>query len=181
MPRTEPVRDDVATEEQRANIDAIVGRVTNMKRTLARSRVALDALLQWYPLHDAVFPFLGQRAVSIFCHAISTESDCLICSTYFRRELIEVGENPDDLALDQREQVLAAFGRQLAKDANEVEDDLYTRLTEHFTDDQLVILTAFGALMIATNVFNDALRVDLDSELERYRLPRSASSANLEL
>jgi alkylhydroperoxidase family enzyme len=172
------VRDNVATKEQRANIDSIVGRVTNMKRTLARSRVALDALLQWHPLHDAVLPFLGWRAVSIFCRAISTQSDCLICSTYFRRELIEAGENPDDLSLDEREMTLATFGRQLAKDANEVDDEVYARLVEYFTDDQLVALTAFGAMMIATNVFNDALRVDLDDELTRYRLPRAALTAN---
>ena len=30
-------------------------------------------------------------------------------------------------------------------------------------------LTAFGALMVATNVFNNALDVDLDDYLEPYR------------
>jgi hypothetical protein len=29
-------------------------------------------------------------------------------------------------------------------------------------------LTAFGAIMVATNVFNDALAVDLDSYLHTY-------------
>ena len=33
-------------------------------------------------------------------------------------------------------------------------------------------LTAFGALMVATNVFNNALRVDLDDYLEPYRRSR---------
>jgi hypothetical protein len=32
-----------------------------------------------------------------------------------------------------------------------------------------VALTAFGAIMLATNVFNNALRVDLDGYLEPYR------------
>ena len=169
MPRIEPVEYDTATEQQRASLDSIVGRVTNMKRTLARSRVALNTLLEWYPLHDEVLPFLGPRATSIFCHAISTQSDCLICSTYFRRELADAGENPDDLALHDREETVAAFGRQLAADANMVDDELYAKLTQYFTDDQIVNLTAFGGLMIATNVFNDALRVDLDNELEPYR------------
>jgi hypothetical protein len=31
-----------------------------------------------------------------------------------------------------------------------------------------VTLTAFGAIMIATNVFNDALGVELDGYLETY-------------
>ena len=59
--------------------------MTNMKWTLAHAPAALDALLEWYPLHDQVVPFLGERRTNLFCHAISTETDCLICSTFFRR------------------------------------------------------------------------------------------------
>ena len=36
-------------------------------------------------------------------------------------------------------------------------------------DPQIVELVAFGAMMVATNVFNDALRVDLDGYLAPYR------------
>lgn len=172
MPRIDPISDEQATPAQQANRGAIVGRVTNMKRTLTRSRVALDALMQWYPLHDAVVPILGQRATSIFCHAISSQADCLICSTYFRRELIDAGDHPDQLHLDEREQTIADFGRQISRDAHQVDDELYGRLASFLSEDQIVTLTAFGALMIATNVFNDALRVELDQELERYRLPQ---------
>jgi alkylhydroperoxidase family enzyme len=50
-----------------------------------------------------------------------------------------------------------------------VDDELYGRLAERYTDEQIVVLTAFGAIMVATNVFNDALRVPLDSYLEPYR------------
>ena len=32
-----------------------------------------------------------------------------------------------------------------------------------------VLLMTFGAMMVATNVFNDALRVDLDGYLQPYR------------
>ena len=44
-----------------------------------------------------------------------------------------------------------------------------TREDLGYTGEQIVVLTAFGAIMIATNVFNDALRVPLDSYLEPYR------------
>lgn len=180
MPRIEPVEDQTATPDELARLDSIVqrwGRATNMKRTLAHSPIALRALMEWYPLHDAVLPVLGERLTAIFCHAISSQSECLICSTYFRRELIEAGENPDELVLDDRERVVVAFGRQMMTDANGVDDVLYARLAEFFTPDQIVELTAFGALMIATNVFNNALRVDLDDDLQRYRLPRVADGA----
>src|SRR5215204_4731421 len=139
--------------------------VTNMKRTLAHVPAALDAYMRWYDLHAEIVTFLGPRAAMIFAHAISAQTDCLICSTFFRRWLIQAGENPDDLQLDDRERALAAFGRQLARDANGVSDALFAELARHFNPAQVVTLTAFGGLMVATNLFNNALKVDLDETL----------------
>ena len=104
-----------------------------MKWTLAHSPVALDALLQWYPLHDAVAPFLGERRTSLFCHAISTQSDCLICSTFFRRLLTDSGEDPDALQLDELDELIVDFGRRLARDPHSVDDALHARLAARFT------------------------------------------------
>lgn len=181
MTRIEPLEHATATPEQRATLDGIIarwGRATNMKRTLARSPVALHALMEWYPLRDAVEPVLGERLTAIFCHAISAQSDCLICSTYFRRELIDAGENPDELVLDEREQAVVDFGRQLMVDSNGVDDGLYARLGAFLTPEQIIDLTTFGALMVATNVFNNALRVPLDEYLFAYRRRDAAGEAD---
>jgi alkylhydroperoxidase family enzyme len=152
-----------------------VGRITNMKRTLLHSLPAFHALMEWYPLRDAVRPFLGERLTHLFAHAASTETDCLICSTFFRRLLIESGEDPDALVLDDRDRVVVAFGRQLGKDAHGVSEAMYADLARRFTPEQIVALTAFGAIMLATNVFNNALRVDLDGYLEPYRAAAPAT------
>src|SRR4051812_42377614 len=172
MARIEPVRDDTADGVRREALEqtlAAHGRVTNMKRTLAHSPVALRALMTWYDLRDEVSPFLGERATLLFAHAISTETDCLICSTFFRRLLIEAGDDPDALRLDPREALVVEYGRQLARDPNRVSDPLFDRLRTRFTEDELVALTAFGGLMVATNLFNNALRIDLDEYLWPYR------------
>src|SRR3990170_8256435 len=98
MPRIRPVEYAEATPGVRAAHDEVVrehGRITNMKRTLLHSLPAFHALMEWYPLRDTVAPFLDERLVDLFAHAISTESDCLICSTFFRRTLIEAGQDPD--------------------------------------------------------------------------------------
>ena len=145
------------------------GRMTNMKWTLARDPAALDALLSWYPLHDRVAPLLGERRTMLFCHAISAQNECLICSTFFRRLLIDGGEDPDALALDDLDALVTDYGRQLAVDPHGVSEALRARMSERFTEDQIVLLTAFGAIMIATNVVNDALQVPLDGYLEPYR------------
>jgi len=172
MSRVAPLNDADMSPEARQAVAAHAAhghRVTNMKRTLARSEPAFRALMEWYPLREAVEPFLGTRLTNLYAHAISTKSDCLICSTFFRRILIDAGENPDELRLDEREQAVVEFGRQLVVDPNNVSNELYARLLSHFSDDQLVTLTTFGAIMLATNVFNNALRVPLDEYLKPYR------------
>ena len=172
MPRIRLVEYGESTPAVRAAHDEVVrehGRITNMKRTLLHSLPAFQALMEWYPLRDTVQPFLGERLTNLFAHAISTESDCLVCSRFFRRIMLESGENPDRFALDEREEVVVEFGRQLAKPFARGPDGLFARLAAAFTDEQIVALTAFGALMVATNVFNNALDVDLDGYLEPYR------------
>jgi hypothetical protein len=46
---------------------------------------------------------------------------------------------------------------------------VYQRLERYFDPAQIVALTAFGALMVATNVINNALDVNLDEYLLPYR------------
>jgi alkylhydroperoxidase family enzyme len=174
MARIEPLSDLDAGPDSLAAMKSMLeahGRLTNMKRTLAHSPVALRALMTWYDLRDEVVPFLGERATALFALAISERADCLICSTFFRRMLIEAGDDPDHLQPDDRERTLLDYGRRLARDPNNVDDELYGRLAAFLDPGQVVTLTAFGALMVATNVFNNALKVDLDEYLYAFRRP----------
>ena len=172
MARIKPLAPEEAVPAARAELErqlASHGRVTNMKRTLAHSPTALRALMYWYDLHAEAVTFLGGRLATLFAHAISSQTDCLICSTFFRRWLAEAGEDPDALRLDDREEAVVEFGRQLARDANGVSDEVYSAVARYLDPAQIVTLTAFGGLMIATNVFNNALRVDLDDYLLPFR------------
>lgn len=156
------------------------GRVTNMKRTLSHSPLALRILMEWYPLRDSVVAFLGERATLLFVHAISDQSDCLICSTFFRRILIERGEHPDHLELDSWEQMIVEYGRQLVRDSNSVSDRQFEALASRLAVEQIICLTTFGGLMIATNLFNNALRVELDQYLWSYQKDAAAGIHNLD-
>ena len=172
MPRIAPLDTEAAAPDARAAAEAHVrthARMTNMKRTLLHSLPAFKALMEWYPLRDTVQPFLGERLTTLYAHAISAETDCLICSTFFRRMLIQTGENPDRLKLDEREAAVLEFGRALAVSPYKVPDEVYRRLGSYFTTPHIVALTAFGALMVATNVVNNALDVELDEYLQPYR------------
>jgi alkylhydroperoxidase family enzyme len=170
--RIPPVDYETAPPSIRAAHDAAArrfGRVTNMKATLLHSIPAYDALMTWYDLRDVVAPFLGERLADLFSHAISAGTDCLICSTYFRKALADAGQDPDELTLDDREQAVVEFGKCLAQPNSRVPDAVYGRLAQHFDKEQIVALTAFGAMMLATNIINNALEVELDDYLLGYR------------
>jgi alkylhydroperoxidase family enzyme len=176
MARVEPLTVESAPPLSRQELERQIaehGRATNMKRTLAHSPAALHAYMHWYDLFAEVTGFLGRRAATLFAHAVSSQTDCLICSTFFRRWLADAGEDPDAPALDGRERALVEYGRQLARDANAVPDELVARLRGFLGPAELVALTALGGLMVATNLFNNALRVDLDEYLAPYRKAKS--------
>jgi len=144
------------------------GRVTNMKRTLLHSVPAFNAYMEWYTLAAEIERFIGKRGVYIFSWAISSENECLICTTFFRKLLKDAGDNPDCLALDAREQVLVDFGRAMTTDPHAISDDIYARLKKTFSEGEILRLTAFAGLMIATNLINTVLKVDLDEYLQGY-------------
>jgi alkylhydroperoxidase family enzyme len=178
MPRIPPLEREQTEGEVRNAFDEGVarwGRMTNMKRTLLHSLPSYRALMQWYPLFDTVKTFLGERLAIIFAHAISSESHCLICTTYMRRILIEWGENPNELKLDPKGDALVEFGRALSRHGNRVPDELYQKMACSFSPPQIVALTAFAALMVATNIINNVLEVDLDEYLYEYRDKKPAT------
>jgi len=165
MPRIVPLEHEQTTGEARTAFDeglAKWGRMTNMKRTLLHSVPAYHALMEWYSLFDTIKPFTGERLAIIFAHAISSESGCLVCTTFMRRILIDWGENPNELNLDERGEVLVAFGHAIARQGSRVSDELYNKVAGFFSTEQIVALTAFAGLMVATNIINDVLEVDLD-------------------
>jgi alkylhydroperoxidase family enzyme len=173
-PRVPPLAVDDTSGDTRAAFEqglARWGRMTNMKRTLLHSLPSYRVLMEWYTLFDVVKAFLGERLAIIFAHAISAETDCLICTTYMRQILMDWGENPDELNLDEKGKALVAFGRAIAMAGNRVADSVYAPIARVFNEEQIVALTAFAGLMVATNIINNVLQVDLDEYLYAYEKP----------
>ncbi len=145
------------------------GRMTNMKRTLGHSTPALRSYMEWYPLKNEIAAVIGERPAILFAHAISTETDCLICSTFFRKILIQWGENPDSLVLNDEEQTLVNLGRAIADNFSKVPPALVLPFKEKYGEVFVVNLIAFAGIMIATNLFNNVLQVELDDYLGEFR------------
>jgi hypothetical protein len=146
------------------------GRITNMKRTLLHSVPAFHAYMEWYTLKDLLVPVIGERAVSIFSYAISTGNNCLICSTFFRKILIDGGETPDNLNLSEEEDFLVQLGTAIAKAPHNIGESVYAELSRRYTEEQQVLLIAFAGIMAATNLFNTIAKIPLDEALYDYQV-----------
>lgn len=160
-----------APEKTKKVIDEWVanhGPLTNMKWTLAHSIPAFHALMEWFPLEKEIEAFLGERAVNFFCYSISTTNDCLLCSTFFKRILDDAGIDFEHFEFTEEEEILIDFGKAVVKDANNVPEEIFNRMKEKWNEEQIVSITAFATIMIATNLINKILQVDLDEELIPY-------------
>lgn len=147
------------------------GHVTNMKRTLMHSPPAYRAYMEWYTLKDELVPVIGDRALWVFSHALSSETDCLICTTFFRRALIDAGFSPETFQPTPDEELLIELGHAIGGHRNRVPDALWNRVAARYDTVTQVNLVAFAGIMIATNVFNNVVEVSLDAELDKYRKP----------
>jgi hypothetical protein len=143
-------------------------KITNMKATLAHSLLAFDVYMQWYPLYAEVEKMLGKRLAYLYAYSISYASDCPLCSTFFRKIIIDAGEKPEALELTPPEQKLLEFGSNISKNHGHIADDLFNAIATQFNQKEMIILVAFAGQMIATNVFSNVIETDIDEYLFDY-------------
>lgn len=174
-PRINPLPEDQTPAETRIayNQHTILynARITNMKATLGHSYTAFQAYMKWYPLYEEVKRILGNRLSPLFAWSISEAADCPLCSTYFRKIIIESGDDPETLVLDSDEQLVLSFGASIVESKGEVPDEIFDAVKERFSDKDLVVLIAFAGIMIATNIFNNAVRTQIDEYLHPFVAP----------
>src|SRR6187401_796449 len=118
MPRVEPLTTEVSPPVKIAfekHVQEYGGRITNMKATLGYSLIAFEAYMQWYPLYAEVEKILGKRMASLYAHSISCAADCPLCSTFFRKIIIDSGETPEKLDLTESQKNILDFGSNIAK------------------------------------------------------------------
>ena len=141
------------------------GNVTNMKKALLNDYATYEAFMGWYTSFDRLVEVVGKRAAMILAHSVSTTNGCMLCSLFFIRDLKAIGDDPKNLKLDEKEQLLSQLGMQMVKDPNGVTDELMNNLKKHFNDQEIVVIVGFVAWMIAYNTFNSTLDIDLDESL----------------
>jgi hypothetical protein len=144
------------------------GRMTNMKRTLLHSPQAHRIYAEWFTLRAELIPHVDDRAIQVFCRAISEEAGSKIAVTFFRRAITLSGADPDALDLRAQDLLLDRFGRAIVKNSSAIPPDIWTDLKALYSHKVLVDLVALAGIMLATAVFNNVVEVPFDAELEPF-------------
>ena len=172
MARIKPVNRDTAPlplkEAFEKHISTYNARITNMKATLGHSLLSFEVYMQWYPLYEKVKEIAGERSAYLYAWSISTACNGPLCSAFFRKVMMDAGEKPESLVLNDYEQQLLDFGSTIARHRGCIANHVYNGLAEYHSEEELVVLIAFAGQMIATNIFNNVVETEIDSYLEPY-------------
>lgn len=141
------------------------GKLTNMKQALLQDYATYEAFMGWYPSWNRLVEVIGEKAATIYAHAVSTTNGCLLCSLFFISDLKALGLEPSELKFDEKEELLVQLAQQIVKDPTAVKDETIDGLKKYFSDNEIVVIVGFAAQMIATNNFNSVLQIDVDDRL----------------
>jgi len=171
MPIIPMINPESLSDDQKLRYEKEVaqhGRATNLKRTLLHSTASFDAFAQWHVLAEQAKSFIGERALMLFSFAISEGNRCVVCGTFFRKILTDMGTNPDAPALSGEESLLFDYGYSIAEDPHNINPAIHAQLQTRYSHEQQVLLLAYAGMMIAFNTFNTVAQVELDEMLKGY-------------
>ena len=181
MGRVSQIDPETASDEVKEAIRSHLAEghaLTNEKKTLLHNVAAFKAVEEAsYDLDDDLQRLIGKLDADLFEYAISVTNECLVCTTYFSKLLREQHHiDPNDFHMTWREELLMKYAQKLAHEPQNITDEEFNELKEDFllhggrdgnpvdeekAEEIMVVLTAMGAMMIANNTVNDALRVDV--------------------
>lgn len=166
MPRITEINPEQASETVKEVIQRHLAsghQLTGEKRTLLHNVVAFETVESGsYALDDELQRLIGKRAADFYEYAISQKNECLVCTTYFGNLLRRNHIDFKTFAFTPKEELLIEYGRAIAGNPKNVSDELFSRMKEAFTEEEIVVITAMGVMMIANNYFNDILQVKPD-------------------
>ena len=80
-----------------------------------------------------------------------------------------MGGGPRQIGTRRRRKIDRDLCQAIGQKGNRVPTELYNKIASFFNREQIVALTGFASLMIATNIVKNVLEVDLGEYLYTYR------------
>jgi uncharacterized peroxidase-related enzyme len=134
---------------------------------------------------EAVLP---KRYLEIALVVVSKLNACTYCVVHHTPRLVEQGFPPATVAhilepdcpgLDPIDRLVRDYAVQVTTSAQRVDDVLFTRLRQHFSEAQIVELTLRTALCGFFNCFNDALHIGIEDGVLEDLLAKGGTVADL--
>ena len=157
-----PAEGELTPEAQaaaEAHLARFGGELGLADRALLAEPVAFEAYRGWHRLREEIVPYLGERAVDLYCYALTSALGARACAAGFRAGLAAGGDDPDAPQVTDAEQLLIDWGRAIGADPAAVPGELAERVEQTFQPRLRVLLSAFAGQTAALAVFTLAARL----------------------
>lgn len=144
------------------------GKVTNIYKVLAHKPSIISTIGPFVAAvqePDELDPKLKEKVI-LRVSKINRSSYCYHAHIQISKkmgftdnEILEI-ENPEASTISESEKVALQYAEAMTTNPGDVPDTLFNELKKHFSDSQIVELTALVALYNMINRFNEALKLD---------------------
>lgn len=124
---------------------------------------------------------LSKRSLELALVTVSLLNQCTYCVSHHAPKLSVQGISEDGATnllnyqdhpeLNAVDKLVVEYAIAVTNNWNRTGDDLFTRLREHFSEEQIVELTWRTALCGAFNRFNDILQLEIESTVKVREVP----------
>jgi len=147
------------------------GFIPNLFSTIAQYPAALKPILDLYQAiaaESSIDPIFQEIANL----EVSRINGCNYCTTHHAQmgkmaglsnsQINSLKSGTIDDSFNNKEKAVIEYSATVAKDAENIPDELFSKLKSHFADSEIVNLTLIIGLMNLFNKFNGALKVELE-------------------
>jgi len=142
------------------------GKVTNIYRAFAHKPAILSTMGPFVAAvqqPDEIDPKLKERIIL----RVSMLNRSAYCTHAHEQISAKMGFTPSEIAemaarIGDAEKAALAYAEALTVCPGDIPDETYAELARHFTESQIVEITAIAALYNMINRFNEALKLDLE-------------------
>ena len=126
---------------------------------------------------------LPKRHLEIALVAVSKLNECTYCVAHHTPRLVDQGLSAKTVAnildpncegLDNIDRLVRDFAVEVTLRSNTLSDDIFARLKQHFSEEQIVELTLRTALCGFFNRFNDTLQISMEAGVIEDMLSRGS-------
>tara|TARA_B100000929_G_scaffold272689_1_gene244450 strand:- start:426 stop:1058 length:633 start_codon:yes stop_codon:yes gene_type:complete len=127
---------------------------------------------------------LSKRYLEIALVTVSRLNECTYCVAHHAPRLVDQGLSPETVAgilepdcegLDEVDRLVRDFAVEVTTNSQMMRDEIFDRLKQHFSEEQIVELTLRTALCGFFNRFNDALQIGMESGVLEDMLSRGST------